>query len=187
MVIRLPYTDFVVYTLQPSPTARGRHHRPGFDRMLNDASWRHFDIVMAWAIEPRRAVIARTARHHPTLGSVRLGTQSGRTMAPRRFALHAPHVRADDVMKRSPCQSSTLKVLAQPKALQVTYTDRMPRARMPPGATGWLGRSLAGSAGGFLPMRAKLRSRGWSFVGVFMQDSATHQSPAPASQQRQLH
>jgi DNA invertase Pin-like site-specific DNA recombinase len=31
--------------------ARGRKDRPGLDRMLNDASRRHFDVVMAWAID----------------------------------------------------------------------------------------------------------------------------------------
>jgi DNA invertase Pin-like site-specific DNA recombinase len=31
--------------------AKGRKHRPGLDRMLNDASRRKFDVVMAWAID----------------------------------------------------------------------------------------------------------------------------------------
>src|SRR5215475_14931846 len=31
--------------------AKGRKDRPGLDRMLNDASRRHFDVVMAWAID----------------------------------------------------------------------------------------------------------------------------------------
>jgi DNA invertase Pin-like site-specific DNA recombinase len=31
--------------------AKGRDKRPGLDRMLNDASRRKFDIVMAWAID----------------------------------------------------------------------------------------------------------------------------------------
>jgi hypothetical protein len=42
----------------------------------------------------------------------------------------------------------------------VTYTDRMPSARMPPSVTGWLGRSLAGGSGDFLPMPVKRRSFG---------------------------
>ena len=31
--------------------AKGRDKRPGFDRMLKDASRRKFDVVMAWAID----------------------------------------------------------------------------------------------------------------------------------------
>ncbi len=31
--------------------AKGRDQRPGFDRMLKDASRRKFDVVMAWAID----------------------------------------------------------------------------------------------------------------------------------------
>jgi DNA invertase Pin-like site-specific DNA recombinase len=31
--------------------AKGRKDRPGLDRMLNDASRRKFDVVMAWAID----------------------------------------------------------------------------------------------------------------------------------------
>jgi DNA invertase Pin-like site-specific DNA recombinase len=31
--------------------AKGRDKRPGLDRMLNDASRRKFDVVMAWAID----------------------------------------------------------------------------------------------------------------------------------------
>src|SRR5258708_35743548 len=31
--------------------AKGRADRPGLDRMLNDASRRHFDIALAWAID----------------------------------------------------------------------------------------------------------------------------------------
>jgi DNA invertase Pin-like site-specific DNA recombinase len=31
--------------------AKDRKQRPGLDRMLNDASRRHFDVVMAWAID----------------------------------------------------------------------------------------------------------------------------------------
>jgi DNA invertase Pin-like site-specific DNA recombinase len=31
--------------------ANGRDKRPGFDRMLKDASRRKFDVVMAWAID----------------------------------------------------------------------------------------------------------------------------------------
>jgi DNA invertase Pin-like site-specific DNA recombinase len=31
--------------------AKGRADRPGLDRMLNDASRRHFDIVLVWAID----------------------------------------------------------------------------------------------------------------------------------------
>jgi DNA invertase Pin-like site-specific DNA recombinase len=31
--------------------AKGRKDRPGLDKMLNDASRRHYDIVMAWAID----------------------------------------------------------------------------------------------------------------------------------------
>jgi DNA invertase Pin-like site-specific DNA recombinase len=31
--------------------AKGRDQRPGFDRMLKDASQRKFDVVMAWAID----------------------------------------------------------------------------------------------------------------------------------------
>jgi DNA invertase Pin-like site-specific DNA recombinase len=31
--------------------AKGRDKRPGLDRMLNDASRRRFDVVMAWAID----------------------------------------------------------------------------------------------------------------------------------------
>jgi len=31
--------------------AKGRKDRPGLDRLLNDASKRHFDVVMAWAID----------------------------------------------------------------------------------------------------------------------------------------
>jgi DNA invertase Pin-like site-specific DNA recombinase len=31
--------------------AKGRKDRPGLDRMLNDASRRHFDVIMAWAID----------------------------------------------------------------------------------------------------------------------------------------
>jgi DNA invertase Pin-like site-specific DNA recombinase len=31
--------------------AKGREKRPGLDRMLNDASRRRFDIVLAWAID----------------------------------------------------------------------------------------------------------------------------------------
>src|SRR5712671_45078 len=30
--------------------AKGRADRPGLDRMLNDASRRHFDIVLVWAV-----------------------------------------------------------------------------------------------------------------------------------------
>jgi DNA invertase Pin-like site-specific DNA recombinase len=30
--------------------AKGRDKRPGFDRMLKDASRRKFDVVMTWAI-----------------------------------------------------------------------------------------------------------------------------------------
>src|SRR6267154_5195538 len=31
--------------------SKGRADRPGLDRMLNDASRRHFDIVLVWAID----------------------------------------------------------------------------------------------------------------------------------------
>ena len=31
--------------------AKGRDQRPGLDQMLKDASRRHFDVVMAWAID----------------------------------------------------------------------------------------------------------------------------------------
>jgi DNA invertase Pin-like site-specific DNA recombinase len=31
--------------------AKGRADRPGLDKMLNDASRRHFDIVLVWAID----------------------------------------------------------------------------------------------------------------------------------------
>jgi hypothetical protein len=31
--------------------AKGRDGRPGLDAMLKDASWRKFDVVMAWAID----------------------------------------------------------------------------------------------------------------------------------------
>ena len=31
--------------------SKGRDQRPGLDRMLKDASKRHFDVVMAWAID----------------------------------------------------------------------------------------------------------------------------------------
>ncbi len=31
--------------------AKGRNGRPGLDRMLKDAQRRHFDVVMAWAID----------------------------------------------------------------------------------------------------------------------------------------
>jgi DNA invertase Pin-like site-specific DNA recombinase len=31
--------------------AKGRDQRPGLDRMLKEASKRHFDVVMAWAID----------------------------------------------------------------------------------------------------------------------------------------
>ena len=31
--------------------ARGRDKRPALDRMLKDANWRRFDLVMAWSID----------------------------------------------------------------------------------------------------------------------------------------
>src|SRR5215470_5361798 len=31
--------------------AKGRADRPGLDQMLNDASRRHFDILLVWAID----------------------------------------------------------------------------------------------------------------------------------------
>lgn len=40
-----------VYLDQGISGAKGRDKRPGFDRMLKDASRRKFDVVMAWAID----------------------------------------------------------------------------------------------------------------------------------------
>src|SRR5215213_6020 len=42
--------------------AKGRDQRPGFDRMLGDASRRKFDVCMAWAIDRvGRSLIDRLA------------------------------------------------------------------------------------------------------------------------------
>jgi DNA invertase Pin-like site-specific DNA recombinase len=40
-----------VYQDEGISGAKGRDKRPGFDRMLKDASRRKFDVVMAWAID----------------------------------------------------------------------------------------------------------------------------------------
>jgi DNA invertase Pin-like site-specific DNA recombinase len=40
-----------VYADEGISGAKGRNKRPGLDRLLNDASRRKFDVVMAWAID----------------------------------------------------------------------------------------------------------------------------------------
>ena len=40
-----------VYQDEGISGTKGRDKRPGFDRMLKDASRRKFDVVMAWAID----------------------------------------------------------------------------------------------------------------------------------------
>src|SRR5215831_7506705 len=40
-----------IYTDEGNSGAKGRDKRPALDAMLNDASRRKFDVVMAWAID----------------------------------------------------------------------------------------------------------------------------------------
>src|SRR4051794_4548695 len=48
---RRSWTIAAVYEDAGISGAKGRDQRPGFDRMLKDASRRKFDVVMAWAID----------------------------------------------------------------------------------------------------------------------------------------
>src|SRR5918911_2833047 len=48
---RRGWTVTAVYEDAGISGAKGRDQRPGFDRMLKDASRRKFDVVMAWAID----------------------------------------------------------------------------------------------------------------------------------------
>jgi DNA invertase Pin-like site-specific DNA recombinase len=48
---RRGWTVVAVYEDAGISGAKGRDQRPGFDRMLKDASRRKFDVVMAWAID----------------------------------------------------------------------------------------------------------------------------------------
>ena len=48
---RRGWTVAEVYTDHAISGAKGRDKRPGFDRLLKDASRRKFDVVMAWAID----------------------------------------------------------------------------------------------------------------------------------------
>jgi DNA invertase Pin-like site-specific DNA recombinase len=48
---RRGWTIIEVYTDEAISGAKGRDKRPGLDAMLNDASRRKFDVVMAWAMD----------------------------------------------------------------------------------------------------------------------------------------
>jgi DNA invertase Pin-like site-specific DNA recombinase len=50
--------------------AKGRDGRPGLDQMLKDAQRRKFDVIMAWAIDPR-SLANRSAGHDPDAGGLR--------------------------------------------------------------------------------------------------------------------
>src|SRR5215467_11780630 len=48
---RRGWTVVEIYTDEGNSGAKGRDKRPALDAMLNDASRRKFDVVMAWAID----------------------------------------------------------------------------------------------------------------------------------------
>jgi hypothetical protein len=109
---------------------------------------------LSYAREPRGGNATPTCQHlfRRVFGISRSSVQSSRTTTPRwpHFAHRA--CGSNEVIRTSSRQSSTLKVLAWPQALQVAYADRTPRARMCPSVTGWVGRSLTGGSRGFLAM-----------------------------------
>ena len=61
-----------VYQDEGISGAKGRDRRPGFDRMLKDASRRKFDVVMAWAKDRLGRSLIDRKRCESTVGSARI-------------------------------------------------------------------------------------------------------------------
>lgn len=142
---------------------------------------------LSYGREPRGGNDTPTCQYlfRRVFGISRSSVQSARTTAPRwpHFAHRA--CGSNEVIRTSSCQSSTLKVLAWPQALQVAYADRTPRARMCPSVTGWVGRSLTGGSRGFLAMSAKRPSCDEGSRGTHARRArpspTVNRSPAPGN------